>query len=338
MAISGNLNVTFPNSSNSRDTTPAEKLALVIEEFTGMVEGTIERRSVLENHIPSRSVKGTATFTNHAVGKSTLQKVVPGVALDGVKSDFAKNSVTVDTIVAAREFFSLLETFQTQYDVRREVATEQGKEIAKFRDQTHLIMAIKAARLTQSSFSQGAAGKPSGHFGGSLETLANAAAALDPALLYAALGKLLVQFEQKDVDPRNDDVIIVVKPEHYNTLIQAEQLINTQYVTSTGNKVNDGWVLKTYGVPVFASNNLPSTVITGHQYSNAFNSNAYDGDFSKVVAAVFSPRAIMSGETIPVTSDVFYDKMFKSWVVDSHLAFGVGPNRAEYAGTIELLA
>jgi hypothetical protein len=30
--------------------------------------------------------------------------------------------------------------------------------------------------------------------------------------------------------------------------------------------------------------------------------------------------------------------MFKSWVVDSHLAFGVGPNRAEYAGTIELLA
>lgn len=338
MAISDTLLVTRPNSINSVDSTQAEQLALVIEEFTGMVESTIERRSVLENHIPVRTVKGTATFTNHAVGASTLQKVVPGQALDGIKSDFSKTSVTVDTVIASREFFALLETFQTQYDVRREVATEQGKEIAKFRDSAYLIMAIKAARLANSAYAAGTAGKPKGHKGGSIETLANSAAALDPALLYAALGKLLVKFEQKDVDPRNDDVMIVVKPEHYNTLIQAEQLINMEYVTANGNKVNDGWVLKTYGVPVFASNNLPSSVISDHKLSNAFNSNAYDGDFSKVIASVFSPRAIMAGETIPVTSDVFYDKMYKSWVVDSHLAFAVGPNRAEYAGTIELLA
>ena len=38
MAItSSNLNVTFPNAINGKDTTEAERLALVIEEFTGMV-------------------------------------------------------------------------------------------------------------------------------------------------------------------------------------------------------------------------------------------------------------------------------------------------------------
>lgn len=336
MPLNAAMTVTYPNAINGVDTTAADRLALVIEEFTGMVEGTINRRSILAEHVPVRRVQGTATFTNHAVGKSTLQKVVPGEALQGIKSDFAKRAVTVDTVIAAREFFPMLEVFQTQMDTRREVANEQGKEIAKFRDQAFLIQALRAARLANSAYANGTAGKPAGHYGGSTQTLATLADSQDPAKLYAALTSLLVKMENKDVDPRSDDVVIVVRPAVYNTLIQAEQLVNTQYVTASGNKVNDGWVLKTAGVPVFSSNNLPNSNITGHHLSNAFNGNAYDGDFSKTIAAVFSPRAIMAGETIPVTSDVFFDKLYKSWVVDSHLAFAVGPNRAEYAAELAI--
>ena len=335
MPISGsNVNVTFPNASNGRDTTQAEKLALVIEEFTGMVEGTIKRRSVVENFVPVRTVKGTATFTNHAVGKSTLQKVTPGVPLDGIKSDFAKKSVTVDTVIAAREFFSLLEVFQTQMDVRREVAQEQGKEIAKFFDQAVLIQALKAARLTGSAYTMGAPGKPLGHAGGSVQTLA-AADRADPDKLYAAIKGALTKMELKDVVPREDDVIIVVSPQDYSTLIDAEKLINMNYVTASGNKVNDAFLLKAVGVPVFSSNNLPNSVITGHKLTTPFNN--FDGDFSKTVASIFSPKAVMAGATIPVESDVFYEKLYKSWVVDSHLAFSVGPNRAEYAAEVAVV-
>ena len=329
-------NVTYPNAKNSVDTTAADKLALVIEEFTGMVEGTINRRSVLADHIPVRAVKGTATFTNHAVGKSTLQKVAPGVAPDGIKSDFSKTSVTVDTVVASREFFPMLDVFQTQMDTRREVAGEQGKEIAKFKDQAFLIQALKAARLTNSAYSGGTGGKPAGHSGGTITTLATLADAKDPAKLYAALLNTLAKMELKDVDPRNDDLVIVVRPDFYTVLIQAEQLVNMQYTTAAGNKVNDGWVLKTAGVPVLSSNNLPNTNVTGHFLSNAFNSNAYDIDASKTVASIFSPRAIMAGETIPVTSDVFFDKLMLAWCVQSYLSFAVGPNRAEYAAEIAL--
>lgn len=330
-------NVSFPNAKNGVDLTQADRLALVIEEFTGMVEGTINRRSVLADHIPVRAVKGTATFTNHAVGKSTLQKVVPGVAPDGIKSDFSKTSVTIDTVIAAREFFPMLDVFQTQMDTRMEVANEQGKEIAKFKDQAFLIQAIKAARLADSAYSGGVAGKPSGHAGGTVKTLPTLADAQDPAKLYAKLLETLAAMELKDVDPRNDDVVIVVRPDFYTVLIQAEQLVNIQYTTAAGNKVNDGWVLKTAGVPVLSSNNLPNTNITGHFLSNTFNGNAYDGDFTKTVAAIFSPRAIMAGETIPVTSDVFFDKLMLSWCVQSYLSFAVGPNRAEYAAEIKLV-
>lgn len=142
--------------------------------------------------------------------------------------------------------------------------------------------------------------------------------------------------EKQDVDPRNDGVVIVLKPEHYYTLLQNELLVNSEYLTSVGNQVNKGWVLKTKGVPVFSSNNLPSTNVTAHPMSTANNGNAYNGDFTKTVAVIFGPRALMAGETIPVQSDIFYDKLLKSWVVDSHMAFAVGPNRVEYAGEVSL--
>lgn len=330
------FNVTFPNAINGQDATAADKLALVIEEFTGMVEGTINRRSVMQGLIPVRTVKGTATFTNHAVGESTLQRITPGVTPNGTKSDFSKTSVTIDTVVLARETFPVLDVFQTQMDVRREVSVEQGKKIAKFWDQSFFIQAIKASLQAESTYDRGAAGaKPAGHFGGSQETLTAAGDLQDPAKLYAALARLLTKMENKDVDPRNDDVMIVVKPEQYYTLIQAEQLVNATYVTATGNKINDAWVLKTYGVPVFSSNNLPAgQSITGHLLSTPNNNNGFDGDFTKVGALAFSPRAIMAGETIPLTSKVFWDEVSKHWFVDSWLAYSVGPNRAEYAGSI----
>lgn len=334
MALAGSMGVTFPNAINSVDTTAADKLALVIEEFTGEVEGTIKRRSVVENFIPVRTVRGTATFTNHAVGASTLQKVTPGVPLDGIKSDFSKNTVTVDTVIAAREFFPLLDVFQTQMDTRKEVAQEQGKQIAKFFDQAILIQALKAARATASAFARGSANKPKGHGTGNVQTLATASRS-DPDALYAAIKGALLKMELQDVDPREDGVIIVVSPADYATLIDAEKLINMNYVTASGNKVNDGWILKAIGVPVLSSNNLPQTNITSHLLTTDLNN--FDGDFTKTVASIFSPRAVMAGSTIPVESDVYYEKLYKSWVVDSHLAFACGPNRVEYAAEVQLI-
>src|SRR5690606_4590743 len=148
--------VTRPNSKN-RGSDPLE---LVIEEFTGMVECTIQRRSATEGWLPIRSVKGTATISNYAVGESHLAKVVPGVTPDGVKSEFSKTTVTDDTLVYARAALPLLDTFQTNFDVRKEIANEHGKKLAKLKDQAFLIQGIKAALLTDSPYGS------EGHFGG----------------------------------------------------------------------------------------------------------------------------------------------------------------------------
>lgn len=304
--------------------------ALHIEEYTGVVEGTIERKSALNGFVNMRTVRGTSVISNFAVGESTLQKAVVGQTPDGTLNKFGKNTLTIDTVILARTVLPQLEVFQTQYDARSEIGMEHGKKIAKFMDQAHFIQAIKTGLLTANT--QGITG--AGHFGASQVTMAGASDNLDPAKLYSYIADLFVQMEQKDVDPRTDDVMIVVKPAEFYTLQQSEMLVNANYKTANGTNI-EAQVLKAYGVPVISSNNFPGgETIAGHLLSNADNSNAYDGDFSKIVMAAFSPRALLAGQTIPLETDVFWDKVTKQWFVDAHLSFAVGPNRAEFAGVI----
>lgn len=328
MALDDVFNITRPNARNGG----ADPLALIIEEFTGLVEGTLERKSLTRGWVPMRNVQGTSTIRVDGVGSSQLQALVPGTQPDGTPSQFGKTNLTIDTVVLARESFPLLDQFQSNYDKRKEVAMEQGKTIAKFLDQAMFIQAIKASLLANSKFHSTT--ELPGHAGGTTETLALAGDVNDPAKINSAINRLFAAMEAKDVDPQGDDLIIACRPDIFYRLLEADVLINTEYVTSEGNSVN-GMVLKTYGVPVLRTNNFPAgSNITGHLLSNAGNGNAYNGDFTKVVLTAFSPRALLAGETIPLASDVFYDKLYKAWFVDSHLSFGVTPRRAEMAGSI----
>lgn len=333
MALDDVFNVTHPAEQNGA----GDDLALIIEEVAGAVEGTIARKSIMKGWVPVRGVRGTSTITNFAVGESTLQKIVQdGSTPDSnSKNDFSKHSLTIDTPILARATLPILEPLQTSYDARQEIGREHGKKMAKFMDQSFMIQAIKASLQTESAFFAGSAGKPAGHFGGSVQTLSASGDATDPAKLYQALSDLFVKMELKDVDPMSDDLIIVCKPTQFHALLQAEQLINRDYVTSEGNKVVGGFMLKAFGVPIYSSNNYPGgSNISGHLLSNAGNSNAYDGDFTKAVMSAFSPRALMAGETIPVTTKVFWDEKSKLWFVDAYTAYGVTFNRAEYSGSV----
>lgn len=326
MALDDAYNIVRPGQSNQTGSITA----LHLEEFTGVVESTIERKSALKGMIPMRTVRGTSTITNFAVGESTLQKAVPGIPIDGTGNDFSKKTLTVDTVILARAVLPLLETFQTSYDSRKEIGMEHGKKIAKFIDQSFFIQAIKAAQLVDSAYKNGAAsGKPQGHYGGSQQVLAAAGDALDPAKLYAAIANLFVKMEEKDVDPRTDDVAIALRPAEFYTLLQNEQLIDGTYKTSEGTQIQ-AHLLKAYGVPVISSTNFPAgSVIAGHLLGAA-----YDGDYSKAVAVAFAPRALLAGETIPLTTDVFWDKVTKQWFVDAHMSYNVTTNRGEFAGII----
>lgn len=327
MALDDVYSVTRPNQALGA----GDELALVIEQFTGVVNGTIERKSKAAPFVDIRPVKGTATITNEGIGESTLQVVTPGAAPDGTSQNQANRvSLTVDTLVLARTTVPLLDSFQKNYDFMSAVGREHGKKIAKFHDQAFFIQAAKAAALGASAY-----GLP-GHLGGTTKTLGNANDVSDPAAMYSALSDLFAQMEDKDVDPATDDVMVALRPSSFYALLDAEQIVNGTYITSKGIKIENVKMLKAFGVPVVSSNNVPNTNVTGHFLSNSRNSNAYDGDFTKLAAVAFSAEALLAGETIPLTTAVWFSDEYKLWFIDAYLSFGVRPDRGEYAGRIVL--
>lgn len=327
MALLTIANPTLPNQNLGA----GDDLALAIEEFTGLVEGTIERRAKFAPFINFRPVRGTSTITNEGIGKSTLQKITKGEAPDPTINEAARINLTVDTTIIARNWVAQIDDFQKNYAFKQEVAKEHGKEISKFLDQAVAIQAAKAAALTASSF-----GALPGHQGGSTETLATAADLTDPAALYSAIGNLLAKMEEKDVDPQADGVMLALAPKAFYALLDAEQIVNGTYVTANGKEVVGAKLLKAWGIPVISTNNIPNTNITSHFLSNTRNGNAFNGDFTKLGAVAFSPDALLAGETIPLSATTWWDELTKGFYIDAWLAFSATANRAEYAGRIVL--
>lgn len=320
------FNVTRPNTKLGG----ADPFELVLEEFTGMVEESITTRSVTEGWMEVKTVRGTATITKDAIGESTLQVLEPGKTPDGTNNQFSDNSLTVKTVVMARSTMPILDVFQTKYDARKAVANEHGKAIAKFKDAAFLVQMAKASLATSSKY-----GALPGHHGGTQYTMAAAGDENDPAKLSRAINRLLAQMEEKDVIPQEDGHALFVRPSVFYALMEAEQIINGDYLTSAGNVINGVPVFKALGVPIIKTNNMPhtNTVSTPDSVATLMGGD-YAGDFSKVVMMLASPKAILAGETISLETDIFYDKISKSWYVDAHLAFGATTDRHEHAGAI----
>lgn len=310
---------------------------LHIEQYGGMVEGTFAKKSFMRSYVMIKPVRGTDTVTNDRVGEATLQKVTPGVRPDASVAQFDNVKIKVDTIVLARNNVALLDDFQAHYSVRSELGKEHGKTLGKFFDEAFIIQTIKSAFIVAAADPQSPGGGetalPPGWSGGTKVTLDTAGDESDPDLLQKAIEDVCQGIEEKDVDL--DGGVILVGPAEYYTLLRNDRLINSQYSVGNGDFAS-GMVLKSCGLPLIKTNRIPKEAITGHFLSNAGNSNAYDvtAEQGRTKVVVMLPKALLAGESIPLTSKVYYMDSELQWFIDSYLSFGVTPNRAEHAGAV----
>lgn len=306
---------------------------LHIEEYGGEVESQMIKTSIMRKYINVKSVRGTDTVTNDRIGTTSLQAVTPGVRPEPGQVDFDNVSVKVDTIILARNNVHLLDDFQAHYDVRAELGKDHGKIIGRFFDEAICIQGVKAANIVEGDGTGGTVRLPDGWYGGTQIDLAAAGDEQDPDKLQRAIEDLCQQIEENDVDL--EGAALFVNPEQFYTLLRNDKLLNSDYSLGNGDYAN-GTVMRSCGIPVVKTNRLPQVPVTDHFLSNAGNNAAYDIDATEalVVALLLMPKAMLSGETIPLTSKVYYSDIELQWFIDSYLAFGATPNRAEHAGVI----
>ena len=299
-----------------------QAIADMIEQYGGFVDSQFAKKSMMRNFSNVKSVKGTDTILNRRVGKTSLTTLTAGVRPAATATAFGSTSLTIDTVVMARDNRSMLNEFQIDFNARKELGMDHGKELGKLFDESLLIAGIKGAAAAAPAGLNGAFGA------GTTATLAAVGDELDPTKLYTALETGVVAMQTADMD--TDECVWFVTPTQYAVLLNNDKLVNQDYSTENGDFAN-GKFKTVMGVPVVATNRLPTAAITGHALSTAANSNFYDVSAAeaRTEALLLHPSALLVGETIPLTSDVYFSKIERQWFIDSLMAYGANFNRPD---------
>lgn len=305
---------------------------LLIEQYGGSVEMQFKKTSMMRNYVDVRPVRGTDTIVNNRMGRTTIKKLVPGVRPDADDTPFGKVVLTVDTVVLARDNRSMLNEFQTHFSVREKLAMDHGKELGFFFDEAFLIQAIKGSKMAAPVLGDGTAAKQSIGAGKNI-TLAAAGDELDPDKLYRAIADIIVQMEEAEIP--TEELVVFVRPTAFDTLMDANKLISSEYSEDNGDYAKGMlWYIK--GARIVKNTRIPQTAVTGHFLSNGRNGNAYDvsATEAKAVAVILHPKSMLAGETIPLSSDIWFNREEKQWFIDSWMAFGVTINRPDCCGAV----
>ena len=302
-------------------------IADMIDEYGGEVESQFTKSSIMRQYVKVRPVRNTDTIVNNRVGKTQLQAIVPGVRPEAAATQFGKVSLTVDTVVLARDNRSMLNEFQIHFDARMELGQDHGKEIGKFFDEAFIIQAIKGSTASAPANLNGAIGA------GKNTTLAAAGDELDPDKLYAGIAAIIVEMEEEDIDV--EDLIVFVRPKQFEVLKNNNKLLSRDYAAGNGDFAK-GIIYEINGARIVKTARIPIAAIVDHKLSNAQNGNAYDVSATEAnaVAVILHSKALLAGETIPMTSDVWFNREEKQWFIDSFISFGVTVNRPDVCGCV----
>jgi hypothetical protein len=315
--------MSLPTDSSHLSSLPADEM---VEEFLGMVEVQFAKAAIMRAYAKVRTVKNTDTVINRRLGKTSLKKVTAGVRPDAAPTKHGRVSLTVDTIILARDNQDLLNDFQSDIDVRSELAMDQGKEIGKFFDEAFIIQGIKGALATApTDVDSIGAGK-------NVE-LAAANDELDPDKLYDAITTLLVEMQEEDID--TSEVVVFVRPTQYKVLLDHDKLMDADFTSDNGDFAQ-AKIKTIFGSRIVSTARIPTAAISGHFLSNATNGNAYDVSATEAdaVAVLLHPKSLLAGETIPLTSQIWYSKEELQYFVDSYTSFGVTINRPDVCGAV----
>lgn len=302
-------------------------VGLLLDEYGGEVESQFAKASIMREFVTVRPVRNTDTIVNNRAGRTQLQALVPGVRPSATPTGFGKVSLTVDTVILARDNRSMLNEFQTHFDARMELAKDHAKELGKFFDEAFIIQTIKGSHQAAPSGLNNAIGA------GKAVELLNAGDELDPDKLADGISDIIVQMEEEDIPV--DELLVLVRPTQYEVLYNNDKLMSRDFAAGNGDYAK-GVIYEIKGARIIKTARIPTGAITGHKLSNANNSNAYDltAEEADAVAVIMHPKSLLAGETIPLTSDIWFDRVEKQWFIDSFLAFAVTVNRPDVCGTV----
>lgn len=312
----------------------------MIESFAGLVDAEMIAQSHMRAWVDMPMLTDTDTRTVRRMGDSTLQNVNDqnsGMEMEATPRNTDRAQVTVDNMIFAREALPLINKFQSDIEFQARIAASQTKAMGKLFDAAMLSMGVKSALSTVTNGVADAQIK--GNLGrdlgdafksGKRTELAADGADEDPDALYAAIESIIVNMEEEEVDIEQCGLFL--RPTQYRVLLNNDKLINRDFSMDNGDFAN-GTLKTVLGVPIIKTTRLANTQVD-YSLLNGAHDYTPTGIETSAVALVLHPETLLGAETIPLTSDVFYNNMRHSWYVDSYIMFAAATRRADQAGVV----
>jgi hypothetical protein len=232
--------------------------------------------------------------------------------------------VQVKQPILARVTVAMLAQVQDRLDVKSRTPLNFARKIAKAKDQILLLMAVKSGMKATG------AGEVSDMPGGVNNELAAATDELDATKLETGITGLAQGLAEQEVDLMDGRCYIA--PAQYFTLLKNDKLVDANFSKENGNYAQAALSVAA-GMPLVMTMRLTQAADDGSDSSkNAYLMGANytcSDEESDVVALFCMGESIMVAQSIPLTSDVYWDKRLLCWFIDSYLAFGAAPDRPD---------
>lgn len=309
--------------------------SLLIEKFNGKVNEQYLKGENILSYFDVQTVTGTNTVSNKYLGETELQVLAPGQSPNATPTQADKNQLVIDTTVIARNTVAHIHDVQGDIDsLKPKLATNQAKQLKRLEDQ----MAIQQMLLGGIANTKAKRNRPrvKGHGFSINVNVTESEALANPQYVMAAVEYALEQQLEQEVDI--SDVAILMPWKFFNSLRDADRIVDKTYTISQSGATISGFVLSSYNCPVIPSNRFPifNQNQDHHLLSNEDNGYRYDpiAEMNGAVAVLFTADALLVGRTIDVTGDIFYEKKEKTYYIDTFMAEGAIPDRWEAVSVV----
>lgn len=322
---------------------------LLIEKFDGQVKLAYKEMVNMMRYFDLKEVVGTNSVSNKYMGTTQVQGLAPGADVKGTQVEFDKNQLVIDTVVIARNNVGILADVQDDINTKGKLAVDQVEQLGMMEDRMLIQQiaygAIKNTRAKRS--------KPRvrGH-GFSVDVKVEEKTMEYPNAVQASLEAVLEAMVKQNVPIQK--IAAIMDWTYFNTLRDAERIVNATYTTASGTTVN-GFVLKSYNLPIIPTNQMPNkdrdqqdldgNTSAHHLLSNANNGYRYDvisgldneDNMDNVVAVLFGSEGLMVGRSISLQGKIWMNDNNKTWYIDSWMSEGAIPDRWEHLGIVRVV-
>lgn len=316
--------------------------SLLIEKFTGRVKEAYVREENLLRFFDVQTVTGTNVVSEKFMGDTEIQILAAGQSPDATTTQYDKNALVVDTTVIARNAEAMFHNIQSDLEGNHsKLSKNQASQLARLEDEMVIQQLIYGAQENTKAKRTNA--RVSGH-GFSQQVSITDAQVQDPEALIAAV-ELVIENLLTGIDGGDGvdvtDLYSMMPWPIFNIMRDAERIVNGDYSTFEGSTVS-GFTLKSYNLPVIPSNRFPrlvggNVISRTSKLSNPNNGFRYTAteEHAKTVAVLFSSNALLAGKTIDMTGDIFFDKLSKSYIIDTFQSEGAIPSSWEAVGVVD---